>query len=141
MYCLQQQRSLIFKYFNSLLIDTLKYYKLIGIPLAILLILTITTAGFTNSAFAHSKKVKVSCIDLAIDPISWDEMYEYIDGDDLADLEAAFGDDNEVDLASFDDIIDDHIEDLLDDFEDAKCKKHIDKDLRKWIKKYVDFER
>ena len=117
-------------------------YKVIGIPLAILLAVTIISAGFTtNSAFAHSKKAKVSCYDLAIDLVSWDGMYAYIDDDDLADLEDAFGDDNEVDPASFDDIIDEHMEDLLDDFEDAKCKKHIEKDLRKWIKKYVDFER
>jgi hypothetical protein len=68
-------------------------------------------------------------------------MYAYIDDEDLADLEDAFGDDNEVDPASFKDIIDDHMEDLLNDFKDEKCKKHIDKDLRKWIKKYVDFER
>ena len=113
-----------------------------GIPLAILLILTITTAGFTNSAFAHSKKVKVSCIDLAIDLVSWDGMYAYIDDDDLAALEDVFGDDpdNDLDPASFDDIIDEHMEDILDDFKDAKCKKHIEKDQRKWIKK-VNFER
>ena len=136
-----KEAYLIFKYSNILLIDTLNNYKLIGIPLAILLTLTMTTAGFTNSAFADHKKVKVSCIDLAIDLVSWDGMYAYIDDDDLADLEDAFGDDNEVDPASFDDIIDDHMEDLLDDFEDAKCKKHIEKDLKKWIKKYVDFEK
>jgi hypothetical protein len=112
-----------------------------GIPLATLLILTITTSGFTNSVFADGKKVKVSCIDLAIDLISWDGMYAYIDDDDLADLEDTFGDDNEVDPASFKDIIDDHMEDLLDDFEDKKCQKHIDKDLREWIKKHVNFER
>jgi hypothetical protein len=107
-----------------------------------LLILTITTAGFTNSAFAHNKKVKVSCIDLAIDLVSWDGMYAYIDDDDLAALEDVFGDDpdNDLDPASFDDIIDEHMEDILDDFKDAKCKKHIEKDLRKWIKK-VNFER
>lgn len=42
--------------------------------------------------------------------------------------------------ASFDDIIDEHMEDILDDFKDAKCKKHIDKDLKKWIRN-VDFEK
>ena len=65
---------LIFKYFNSLLIDTLNNYKLIGIPLAILLAVTIISAGFTNSAYADSKKAKVGCYDFAIDIVSWDEL-------------------------------------------------------------------
>lgn len=118
-------------------------YKVIGIPLAILLAVTIISAGFTtNSAFAHSKKAKVSCYDLAIDLVSWDGMYRYIDDDDLAALEDVFGEDpkDDLDPASFDDIIDEHMEDILDDFKDAKCKKHIDKDLKKWIRN-VDFER
>jgi hypothetical protein len=132
---------LMFKYFNNTTNRHMNNYKLMGVSLAVLLILTITTAGFTNSAFADGKKVKVSCIDLALDLISWDGMYAYIADDDLADLEDAFGDDNEVDPASFEDIIDDHMEDLLDDFKDAKCKKHIDKDLKKWIKNNVNFER
>jgi hypothetical protein len=115
-----------------------------GIPLAVLLTLTITTAGLTttNSAYADSKKAKVSCYDLAIDLVSWDGMYRYIDDDDLAALEDDFGDDpkDDLDPASFDDIIDEHMEDILDDFKDAKCKKHIDKDLKKWMRT-VDFER
>ena len=116
-------------------------YKLMGIPLAILLTVTIISAGFTNSAYAHSSKVKVGCKDLAIDLVSWDGLYRYIDDDDLADLEDAFGDDNEVNPADFDDIIDEHMEDLLDDFEDSKCKKHIDNDLEDWIDDKVDFDR
>lgn len=56
--------------------DTLNKYTLIGLPLAILLAVTIISAGFTtNSAFAHSKKAKVSCYDLAINLVSWDGMY------------------------------------------------------------------
>jgi hypothetical protein len=120
----------------------LKNNKLIGIHLAILLILTITTVGFTNSAFAHSKKAKVGCYDLAINLVSWDGLYRYIDDDDLTALEDVFGDDpkDDLDPASFDKIIDRHMEDVLDDFKDAKCKKHIDKDLKKWIRN-VDFEK
>lgn len=60
-------------------------------------------------------------------------MYAYIDYVDFADLEDALDNDNEVDPASLEDIIDDRMEDLLDNFKDAKCKKHIEKDLRKQI--------
>lgn len=45
----------------------------------------------------------------------------------------AFGDDNEVNPASFDEIIDDHMEELLDDFEDANCDKSVDDDLVDWL--------
>lgn len=115
--------------------------KLIGIPLAVLLTVTIISAGFTNSAYAHGSKVKVDCKDLAIDLISWNSLYRGVDDDELAAIEDDYGDDNDVKPASFDDIIDDHMEDLLDDFEDAKCKKHIKKSMAKWIEDKVDFER
>ena len=58
-------------------------------------------------------------------------MYAYIDYVDFADLKDALDNDSEVDPASLEDIIDDRMEDLLDNFKDAKCKKHIEKDLRK----------
>ena len=115
-----------------------------AILLAILLAVTIISTGFTtNSAFAHSKKAKVSCYDLAIDLVSWDGMYRYIDDDDLAVLEDVFGEDpkDDLDPASSDDIIDEHMQDILDDFKDAKCKKHIKKSMAKWIEDKVDFER
>jgi hypothetical protein len=118
----------------------LKTYKLIGIPLAILLILTITTAGFTNSAYAHGSKAKVGCKDLAIGLISWNSLYKGVTDEELAAIEDDYGDDNDVKPASFDDIIDDHMEDLLDDFEDANCK-HIKKSMEEWIEDKVDFER
>ena len=115
-------------------------YTLIGLLLAILLTITIISAGLTNSAYAHGSKVKVGCKDLAIDLISWDELYKYIDIDDLIDIEDAFWNDNLVDPSSFDDIIDEHMEELLDDFEIANCK-HLDDDLEDWIDDKVDFER
>ena len=62
--------------------------------MAILLTITIISAGLTNSAYAHGSKVKVGCKDLAIDLISWDAVYKYIDIDDLTDIEDAFCDDN-----------------------------------------------
>ena len=63
--------------------------------MAILLTITIISAGFTtNSAYVHGSKVKVGCKDLAIDLISWDVVYKYIDIDDLTDIEDAFCDDN-----------------------------------------------
>lgn len=114
--------------------------KLLGIPLAILLTITIISAGFANSAYAHGSKAKVGCKDLDIAIVSWDGLYKYIDLDDLTDLEDAFGDDNEVDPASLDDIIDEHMEELLDNFEDANCK-HLDDDLEDWIDDKVDFEK
>jgi len=106
-----------------------------------LLTITILSAGF-NSAYSDSKKAKIKCEDLAIDLVSWDGLYRYIDDDDLAALEDDFGDDPDsaLDPASFDDIIDEHMEDILDDFYDDKCKKHIDHDLKEWVKD-ITFER
>lgn len=111
-----------------------------GIPLVVLLTLTIISAGVTNSTYAHGSKVKVGCKDLAIDLISWNSLYKGVDEDELAAIEDDYGDDNDVKPASFDDIIDDHMEDLLDDFEDANCK-HIKKSMEEWIEEKVDFER
>ena len=89
-----------------------------ALSLVMLLTITIISAGF-NSAYADSKKVKINCKDLAIDLVSWDGMYRYIDDDDLAALEDVFGEepDSALDPASFDDIIDEHMEYILDDFE------------------------
>ncbi|MGH9982275.1 MAG: hypothetical protein ACRD6U_12070 [Nitrososphaeraceae archaeon] len=115
-------------------------YKLLGIPLAILLTISIISAGFTTSAYAHGSKVKVGCKDLAIGLISWNSLHKGVTEDELAAIEDDYGHDNEVDPASFDDIIDEHMEELLDDFEDANCK-HLDDDLEEWIEEKVDFER
>ena len=114
-------------------------YKLTGISLAMLLTITIISAGF-NSAYAHGSKVKVGCKDLAIDLISWNSLYKGVEDDELAAIEDDYGDDNDVVPASFDDIIDKHMEDLLDDFEDANCK-HVKKSMEEWIDDKVDFER
>jgi hypothetical protein len=119
----------------------LNNYKLLGITLAILITSSIISAGFTNPAHAKSSKVRVDCTEVAITLISWDALYKYIDLDDLTAIEDAFGDDNEVNPASFDEIIDDHMEELLDDFEDANCDKSVDDDLVDWIDDNVDFER
>ena len=108
--------------------------------MATLLTITIISAGFTNSAYAHGSKVKVGCKDLAITIVSWDALYKYIDFEALTDIEDDFGDDNEVDPAAFKDIIDEHMEELLDDFEHANCK-HLNEDLEEWIDEKVDFER
>jgi hypothetical protein len=113
-----------------------------------LLMLTIIAGGLlvlnpSNSVYADSNNAKVSCKDLAVALISWDGLYAYIDGDDITDLEDDFGDDpnNDVDPSSFDAIVDDHMEDVLDDFNDADCKKHISDDNKDWIEEEVDFER
>lgn len=111
------------------------------IPLAFLLTLSIISIGFTNPVYAHGNKVKVDCKDLAIDLISWNSLYKGVDESELAAIEDDYGDDNDVKPASFDDIIDDHMEDLLDDYKDANCKKHIKKSMAKWIEEKVDFER
>lgn len=114
-------------------------YKLTGLSLAILLTITIISAGF-NSAYAHGSKAKVGCKDIAIGLISWNSLYKGVTDEELAAIEDDYGDDNDVKPASFDDIIDDHMEDLLDDFEDANCK-HIKKSMEEWIEDKVDFER
>jgi hypothetical protein len=113
----------------------------VAIGVGILLTITVFSNGF-NSVYAKHDTVRVDCKDLAIALISWDGLYGYINDDDLADLEDDFADDpdNDVDPASFDDIIDWHMEDLLDDFEDSKCEKHINEDLEEWIED-IDFNK
>lgn len=115
-------------------------YKLIGISLAVLLTLTIIIVGFTtNSAYAHSSKVKVGCKDLALDLITWDQLYYAADGEEVAASEDDLADDD-IEPSLYRDIIDEHMEELLDDFEDAKCK-HLDKDIKEFVDDHVDFER
>ncbi|HET6716559.1 MAG TPA: hypothetical protein VFG90_05470 [Nitrososphaeraceae archaeon] len=113
----------------------------VSVGIGILLIINALGNGL-NSAYAKHDTVRVDCKDLAIDLISWDGLYGYINDDDLADLEDDFADDpdNDVDPSSFDDIIDEHMEDLLDDFEDSKCEKHINEDLEEWVED-IDFEK
>jgi hypothetical protein len=66
-----EKTYLRFMYLNFLLIVTMNNFKLLGIPLAVLLTITIISAGFTNSAYAHDNKVKVGCkdLDIAIVPL------------------------------------------------------------------------
>ena len=113
-----------------------------GISLAVLLTVTIISAGFTtiNYAYAHSSKVKnVGCKDLALTLITWDQLYFIGDGEEIAASEDDLaGDDIKPSL--YKKIIDEHLEELLDDFEDAKCK-HLDKDIKEYVERHVDFKR
>jgi hypothetical protein len=118
----------------------LNNYKVLGIPLAILLITTIISIGFiTNSAYAHGSKVKVGCKDLALALITWDSLYPLVDGETISEIEDDL-DSEGIKPSLLNDIVDEHMEDLLDDFEDANCK-HLDDDIEEWIDRHVDFER
>jgi hypothetical protein len=117
----------------------LNNYKLLGIPLAILLTITIISAGFTNSAYAHSHKVKVDCKDLGLALLTWDDLYYYADADDLKESERGLAD---VDIKpdTYEDIIDEHMEDLSNKF-GTKCDEKVDEEIFEKWNEDVDFNR
>jgi len=92
-----------------------------------------------GNAYADSSKVKVGCKDLALDLITWDQLYPLVDDDDIAENEHILNDEG-IQPDTYTAIIDDHLNDLLDDFKDAKCK-HVDKDIKEYIDDRVDFKR
>jgi hypothetical protein len=94
-------------------------YKFLAIPLAVMLATTILSGGFIITAYAHDKKVKVGCKDLALALITWDQMAPLVDDDDIAENEHVLNE-HGIKPDLYQDIVDDHLEDLLDDVQD-KC--------------------
>jgi hypothetical protein len=117
----------------------LNHYKLIGIPLTVLLTITIISAGFTtNSAYAHGK-TKVGCLDLGLALITWDQLYYDADKDDLEDFEDVL-DDEDIEPNEYEDIIEDNMEDLWSKFA-SKCEDTVDEEIVEKFEEDVDFNR
>lgn len=93
-----------------------------------------------GSAYADSSsKLKVGCKDLALALITWDQLYPLVDDDNIAENEHILNDEG-INPDTYTAIIDHHLNDLLDDFEDAKCN-HLGNDIKDYIDDRVDFKR
>jgi hypothetical protein len=122
-----------FKYFDVILIVLMsnifnRNYKLLGLPLVILLIITIFGNSFINSAYASHNTVKVNCKDLAIALITWDQLLRVADDEDIVDIEHLLADED-VSQVLLKVLIDRHLDDLLDESQD-ECN-NLDDDIER----------
>jgi len=76
----------------------------------------VTTTSIGSTAMAD--KVKVGCKDLAFALITWDQLLPLVPEDDIAENEHQLNE-NGVEPDTYQDIIDRHINDLLNDID--KC--------------------
>lgn len=107
-----------------------------GLPLAILLAITVVSSGFIDSTYATHNNAKVGCKDLALALITWDQLVAVAAADDIAENEHVLNEQGvEPDL--YEDIIDDHLEELLDDVED-ECN-NLDNDIEEMLDE-IDFD-
>ena len=117
---------------NTIKID----YKSFGLPLGILLIITMISSGVIDSVYAGHNKVKVDCKDLAVALITWDQLLSIGDPDDIAENEHILNEEGvEPDL--YEDIIDKHLVDLLDEA-DHECN-NLDNDIERLLDD-IDFK-
>lgn len=98
------------------------------LPMAILLIISLVSTGFIDWAYGSHNKVKVGCKDLALTLITWDQMLPLVPEDDIAENEHQLNE-NGVEPDTYQDIIDRHINDLLDDID--KCD--LDDDIEEMV--------
>ena len=110
-----------------------------GLSLAILLTVTLISAGFTtNSAYAHGK-TKVGCLDLGLALITWDQLYFDAEENDLEDFEDVLDDEN-IEPNEYEDIIEDNMEDLWSKFA-SNCEDTVDRPVVEKFEEDVDFNR
>jgi len=76
----------------------------------------VTTTSIGSTAIAD--RVKVGCKDLALTLITWDQLLPLVPEDDIAENEHQLNE-NGVEPDTYQDIIDRHINDLLNDID--KC--------------------
>ncbi len=93
-------------------------HKLFALALSVLLAFAIVSNGFIGSAFESHNKVKVGCKDLALTLKTWDQLLALAPADDIAENEDEINE-NGVEPDTYQDIIDRHINDLLNDIN--KC--------------------
>ena len=84
-----------------------------ALALSVLLAFAIVSNGFIGSAFESHNKVKVGCKDLALTLKTWDQLSALAPADDIAENEHELNEKGvEPDL--YEDIINRHLDDLLD---------------------------
>ena len=102
--------------------------KLFALSLTVLFSFALVSNGFIGSAFGSHNKVKVGCKDLALTLITWDQMLPLVPEDDIAENEHQLNE-NGVEPDTYQDVIDRHINDLLDDID--KCD--LDDDIEEMV--------
>jgi hypothetical protein len=90
--------------------------KIITAALGILFTITTISNGF-NTAYAKHNSIRVDCKDLAITLITWDQLLAMTDANERLDIEDNLGEDG-VTNGVFDDWIDKHLDDLVDEVKD-----------------------
>ena len=103
--------------------------KFFAITLAVLLAFAIVSSGFFGSAFGSHNKVKVGCKDLALTLITWDQLLALAPADDIAENEHQLNE-NGVEPDLYEDIINRHLDDLMDDVEECN---NLDDDIEEMI--------
>jgi hypothetical protein len=113
-------------------------YNVFGVSLAVFLTITVVGIGFTDSAYAHGES-KVGCKDLGLALLTWDDLYGNADEDDLKEYEFGLAD---VDIkpVTYEDIIDEHMEELASKFYN-ECKKTVDVEILEKFDEDVNFNR
>jgi hypothetical protein len=94
-------------------------YEFIGISLTTLLAVTIISTVSLGQVNASHRQVTVGCKDLALTMITWDQLLPLVAADDIAENEHALNE-NGVQPDLYQDIIDNHFNDLLSDLKN-KC--------------------
>lgn len=94
-------------------------YEFIGISFTTLLVVTIISTVFVGPVNASHRQITVGCKDLALTLITWDQLLPLVPADDIAENEHVLNE-NGVEPDLYQDIIDNHFEDLLSDVKN-KC--------------------
>lgn len=109
--------------------------------LTVFLAIVIGSSAFIGIAFGSHNQIKVGCKDLALTLITWDQLFALVPSDDIAENEHELNE-NGVEPDFYEDIIDRHLEDLLDDIDDAlddnKCN-NLDNDIEEMLDD-IDFD-
>jgi len=103
--------------------------KLFALSLTVLFSFALVSNGFIGSAFGSHNKVKVGCKDLALTLITWDQLLALAPADDIAENEHELNEKGvEPDL--YKDIINRHLDDLLDDVDECN---NLDDDIEEML--------
>jgi hypothetical protein len=103
--------------------------KLFALSLTVLFSFALVSNGFIASAFGSHNKVNVGCKDLALTLITWDQLLALAPADDIAENEHELNEKGvEPDL--YKDIINRHLDDLLDDVDECN---NLDDDIEEML--------
>ena len=103
--------------------------KLFALSLTVLFSFALVSSGFIDSAFGSHNKVKVGCKRFALTLITWDQLLALAPADDIAENEHELNEKGvEPDL--YKDIINRHLDDLLDDVDECN---NLDDDIEEML--------